>query len=183
MLSSLAATALLWRRGCHRHEGRLAQDRRHSTRRMSIRSHQHGHSAHWGRRSGGYLRGCSNILGHAPLPLPSSGPPAPATWIPPTGGWSGCLGPDSPHREGRAGREGGAAERVPAHAGAQAPWPYPGPACCGHRRHARARIADRARRGRHYQRLARYIEALGGRLDLVASFGDHTFTVATTEVA
>src|SRR5437879_3528743 len=31
--------------------------------------------------NGGYLRACSNILGHAPLPLPSSGPPAPATWI------------------------------------------------------------------------------------------------------
>src|SRR5215472_8468036 len=29
--------------------------------------------------------------------------------------------------------------------------------------------------------IARYIEALGGRLDLVASFGDHTLTVATTE--
>jgi putative flavoprotein involved in K+ transport len=28
-----------------------------------------------------------------------------------------------------------------------------------------------------------YIEALGGRLDLVASFGDHTLTVATTEAA
>jgi DNA-binding XRE family transcriptional regulator len=31
--------------------------------------------------------------------------------------------------------------------------------------------------------IARYIEALGGRLDLVASFGDHTLTVATTEAA
>ncbi len=31
--------------------------------------------------------------------------------------------------------------------------------------------------------VARYIEALGGRLDLVASFGDHTLTVATTEAA
>jgi DNA-binding XRE family transcriptional regulator len=31
--------------------------------------------------------------------------------------------------------------------------------------------------------IARYIEALGGRLDLVASFGDHTVTVATTEAA
>jgi hypothetical protein len=37
--------------------------------------------------------------------------------------------------------------------------------------------------GRHYRRLARYIEAPGGRLGLAASFGDHTFTVATTEVA
>jgi hypothetical protein len=27
------------------------------------------------------------------------------------------------------------------------------------------------------------IEALGGRLDLVVSFGDHTFTVATTDAA
>src|SRR5215472_177137 len=31
--------------------------------------------------------------------------------------------------------------------------------------------------------IARYIQALGGRLDLVASFGDHTVTVATTEAA
>jgi hypothetical protein len=31
--------------------------------------------------------------------------------------------------------------------------------------------------------VARYIEALGGRLDLVASFGDHTLTVTTTEAA
>lgn len=31
--------------------------------------------------------------------------------------------------------------------------------------------------------IARYIEALGGRLDLVASFGDHTLTVATTGAA
>ena len=31
--------------------------------------------------------------------------------------------------------------------------------------------------------IARYIEALGGRLDLVASFGDHTLTMATTEAA
>jgi hypothetical protein len=31
--------------------------------------------------------------------------------------------------------------------------------------------------------VARYIEALGGQLDLVARFGDHTLTVATTEAA
>jgi DNA-binding XRE family transcriptional regulator len=31
--------------------------------------------------------------------------------------------------------------------------------------------------------VARYVKALGGRLDLVASFGDHTLTVATTEAA
>src|SRR5260370_42116810 len=31
--------------------------------------------------------------------------------------------------------------------------------------------------------VARYVEALGGRLDLVASFGDHTLTVTTTENA
>jgi len=31
--------------------------------------------------------------------------------------------------------------------------------------------------------IARYIESLGGRLDLVASFGDHTLTVATSEAA
>jgi DNA-binding XRE family transcriptional regulator len=31
--------------------------------------------------------------------------------------------------------------------------------------------------------IARYIEALGGRLDLVASFGDHALTVAITEAA
>ena len=30
--------------------------------------------------------------------------------------------------------------------------------------------------------VARYVEALGGRLDLIASFGDHTLTV-TTEAA
>jgi len=31
--------------------------------------------------------------------------------------------------------------------------------------------------------IARYIQALGGRLDLIASFGDHTLTVTTTEAA
>lgn len=31
--------------------------------------------------------------------------------------------------------------------------------------------------------VARYVEALGGKLDLIASFGDHTLTVATTEAA
>jgi DNA-binding XRE family transcriptional regulator len=31
--------------------------------------------------------------------------------------------------------------------------------------------------------VARYVEALGGRLDLIASFGDHTLTVATTGAA
>ena len=31
--------------------------------------------------------------------------------------------------------------------------------------------------------VARYIEALGGRVDLVASFSDHTVTLATTEAA
>lgn len=31
--------------------------------------------------------------------------------------------------------------------------------------------------------LARYVSALGGRLDLVANFDDHTLTVITTEVA
>jgi hypothetical protein len=31
--------------------------------------------------------------------------------------------------------------------------------------------------------VARYIEALGGRLDLIASFGNHTLTAATTEAA
>ena len=31
--------------------------------------------------------------------------------------------------------------------------------------------------------VAHYIEELGGRLDLVATFGDHTQTVATTETA
>jgi hypothetical protein len=31
--------------------------------------------------------------------------------------------------------------------------------------------------------IARYIEALGGWLDLVASFSDHTLTEATTEAA
>jgi hypothetical protein len=31
--------------------------------------------------------------------------------------------------------------------------------------------------------VARYIEALGGRLDLIASFGDHTLIVTTTEAA
>src|SRR6266705_6694100 len=29
--------------------------------------------------------------------------------------------------------------------------------------------------------VARYVQALGGRLDLIASFGDHTLTVTTTE--
>jgi DNA-binding XRE family transcriptional regulator len=31
--------------------------------------------------------------------------------------------------------------------------------------------------------VARYVQALGGRLDLVASFGDHTLIVTTTEAA
>lgn len=31
--------------------------------------------------------------------------------------------------------------------------------------------------------VARYVDALGGRLDLIASFGDHTLTVTTTEPA
>jgi DNA-binding XRE family transcriptional regulator len=31
--------------------------------------------------------------------------------------------------------------------------------------------------------VARYVEGLGGKLDLVASFGDHTLTIATTEAA
>ena len=31
--------------------------------------------------------------------------------------------------------------------------------------------------------VARYVRALGGRLDLIASFGDHTVTVTTTEAA
>lgn len=31
--------------------------------------------------------------------------------------------------------------------------------------------------------VARYVSALGGRLDLIASFGDHTLTVAPTEAA
>ena len=31
--------------------------------------------------------------------------------------------------------------------------------------------------------IARYIDAPGGRLGLVASFGDHPLTVATTEAA
>jgi hypothetical protein len=31
--------------------------------------------------------------------------------------------------------------------------------------------------------VAGYVEGLGGRLDLIASFGDHTLTLATTEAA
>ena len=31
--------------------------------------------------------------------------------------------------------------------------------------------------------VARYVEALGGRLDLIATFADHTLTVTTTEAA
>lgn len=31
--------------------------------------------------------------------------------------------------------------------------------------------------------IARYVQALGGRLDLVANFDDHTLTVTTTEAA
>ena len=31
--------------------------------------------------------------------------------------------------------------------------------------------------------VARYVQALGGKLDLIASFGDHTVTVTTTEAA
>lgn len=31
--------------------------------------------------------------------------------------------------------------------------------------------------------IARYVQALGGRLDLVANFADHTLTVTTTEAA
>lgn len=33
------------------------------------------------------------------------------------------------------------------------------------------------------QAVAGYVEALGGRLDLIATFGDHTLTVTTTEAA
>jgi hypothetical protein len=31
--------------------------------------------------------------------------------------------------------------------------------------------------------IVRYVEALGGRLDVVASFDDHTLTVTTTDAA
>lgn len=31
--------------------------------------------------------------------------------------------------------------------------------------------------------IARYVQALGGRLDLIANFADHTLTVTTTEAA
>ncbi len=31
--------------------------------------------------------------------------------------------------------------------------------------------------------VARYVEALGGKLDLIATFADHTLTVTTTEAA
>jgi hypothetical protein len=31
--------------------------------------------------------------------------------------------------------------------------------------------------------IARYVQALGGRLDLVANFADHTLTVTTTDAA
>lgn len=31
--------------------------------------------------------------------------------------------------------------------------------------------------------VVRNVDALGGRLDLIASFGDHTLTVSTTEAA
>jgi hypothetical protein len=48
--ASLAATAV-WRASrTSRHEGRLVQDHHRPTRRMTIRSRQHGHPAHWDRR-------------------------------------------------------------------------------------------------------------------------------------
>src|SRR5215469_16989881 len=31
--------------------------------------------------------------------------------------------------------------------------------------------------------VARYVQALGGKLDLIASFGDHSLTITTTEAA
>ena len=53
------------------------------------------------------------------------------------------------------------------------------------RQHERARDLavgwGRARRARHDRRVVRYVEAPGGRLELIASFGDHTVTVTTTE--
>jgi len=44
------------RRGRHGHPGRLVQDHRRSTRRMTIRSRQHGHPAHCDRRPERRLR-------------------------------------------------------------------------------------------------------------------------------
>jgi hypothetical protein len=46
----------------------------------------------------------------------------------------------------------------------------------------RSRTARQPLPGRIGRRVSR-AEALGGRLDLVASFGDHTLTVTTTEAA
>lgn len=34
-----------------------------------------------------------------------------------------------------------------------------------------------------FDAIVRYVEALGGRLDVVANFDDHTLTVATTDAA
>ena len=62
--------------------------------------------------------------------------------------------------------------------------PHPSPARRRDEGHARPRLSQ-IERGElaTIDAVARYIEALGGRLDLVASFGDHTLTVTTTEAA
>jgi hypothetical protein len=41
----------------------------------------------------------------------------------------------------------------------------------------------RSSAARSIDAIARYIDALGGRLSLVVSFGDHTLTVVATEAA
>jgi hypothetical protein len=99
--------------------------------------------------------------------------------------WAGYIERAGGGREGRAAAQDahGAPERVPARRGAQAPWPHPaqpaeamgitpGPVS----QIERGEVAT-------IDAIARYIEALGGRLDLVARFGDHPLTVATSEAA
>jgi hypothetical protein len=61
------------------------------------------------------------------------------------------------------------------------PRAVPGPIRSGDGRRGMAGIADPARRGRDHRGHRAYIEPLGGRLHLVASFGDHTLTAAITE--
>jgi hypothetical protein len=59
-------------------------------------------------------------------------------------------------------------------------WPHPGPARRDHGRHPGRVSQIECGELSAIEAIARYVQALGGRLDLVASFTDHTLTVTTT---
>jgi hypothetical protein len=59
----------------------------------------------------------------------------------------------------------------------------PGRVRSGDGRHALAVSQIQRGEAATIEAVARYIEALGGRFHLVATFGDHTLTVATTQAA